>query len=274
MREHQLSEYSLTRALLAILLAVIATTTAFAQMPAENPVSGEGCPIISCYWPGCHQCGAHCYTCDEIDSTCGYTCDEAVQKLESDCNEICIPFTPTPTATPTGTPTTTPTATPTDTPTPSPTPTPPTLGCLKLDGSTVRLMMQDVKARGLYDGDVLTHIDHRGCRSGSGFNPLLCGGQYRRDSATLTALCDFAFKYRGTPCAGTVTHLGPFGGKSSFSSPNNNSCGYWNGSEFILINARPCQGQMWFGVANRGTPMTCYCDGVGREAPALCQQTP
>ena len=234
--------------ILWILCYTLSIGAAMAQMPSENPMSGEGCPIIPCSWSGCDQCDSNCHTCGEIESTCGYTCDEAVQKLESDCNEICIPFTPTPTATP----------------------TPPTPGCLKLDGHTVILMMQDVKARGLYDGDVLTHINHRGCRSGRGFNPLLCGGQYRGDTATLTALCTFAFQYRGTPCSGTVTNLGPFGGRSSFSSPGNNSCGYWNGSEFILMNATPCQGQMWFG----GNPITCYCDGVGREAPALCQQTP
>lgn len=256
--------------ILWILYPTLSIGAAMAQMPSENPFSGEGCPIIPCSWSGCDQCDSNCYTCGEIESTCGYTCDEAVQKLESDCNEICTPFTPTPTATPTGTPTTTPTATPTDTPTPSPTPTPPTPGCLKLDGSSVRVMMHEVKARGLYDGDVVTYIDQRGCRSGRRFNPLLCGGQYKRDSATVTALCDFAFKYRGTPCAGTVTHLGPFGGRDRFSSPGNNSCGYWNGSEFILMNAIPCQGLMWFG----GTPVTCFCDGVGSESPASCQQTP
>jgi hypothetical protein len=262
-REHQLTAYSLKSALLAILIAVLGATTAVAQMPAEAPLSGGVCPIIPCYWPSCEQCDVNCYTCDEIESTCGYDCDEAIQKLEGDCGEICVPFTPTPTNTPTATPTLTPTQTPT--------PTPPTPGCLKLDGSTVRVMMQEVKARGIYQGDVLTHIDHPGCDSDPRFfNPLLCGGQYRRDSSTVNKLCEYAFEYRGTPCSGTVTHLGPFGGKTSFSSPGDNSCGYWNGSEFILMNATPCQGNMWFG----GTPVTCFCDGVGLESPVSCQKTP
>ncbi len=98
--------------ILWILCYTLSIGAAMAQMPSENPMSGEGCPIIPCSWSGCDQCDSNCYTCGEIDSTCGYTCDEAVQKLESDCNEICIPFTPTPTATPTLTPTATPTATP------------------------------------------------------------------------------------------------------------------------------------------------------------------
>ena len=99
--------------ILWILCSTLSIGAAMAQMPSENPLSGEGCLIIPCSWSGCDQCDSNCYTCGEIESTCGYTCDEAVQKLESDCNEICIPFTPTPTATPTATPTNTPTATPT-----------------------------------------------------------------------------------------------------------------------------------------------------------------
>lgn len=99
----------------------MSSSLSYAQRPAEDSGGPSPCSILPCYWPPCDQCGSNCYTCSEIDSKCGYTCGDALEKLQSaDCMEVCATFTPTPTATPTITPT----ATPTLTSTPSPTSTP------------------------------------------------------------------------------------------------------------------------------------------------------
>lgn len=223
----------------------------------EEMIGGVTCPIIECEWNGCDGCDDSCYNdCEKNQEDCGYTygCDDVKQQLES-CGEVCMPFTPTATAT----------ATPTVTPTATPTETPKSIACLTFNGTEAVHMMQAVKERNLYDGHVLTTIDHNEC-SRSNFDPKLCSGRYRRDAQTLTALCGFAFEYQGTPCNGTISHEGPNGGRTSFTGPGDNSCGYWNNGKFTLENARPCQGSLWFGDRT----ISCFCDKSENDLSLAC----
>ena len=233
------------------------------------------CPIVECEWNGCDGCDESCYNdCEKNQEDCGYTydCDDVKKQLES-CGEVCIPFTPTatPTWTPTVTATATQTATPTETSTPTVTPTatatetPKSIACLTFNGTEAVHMMQAVKERNLYDGHVLTTIDHDECYSHN-FDPKLCSGGYRRDAQTLTALCGFAFEYQGTPCNGTISHEAPNGGRTSFTSPGDNSCGYWNNGKFMLENARPCQGALWF----EDSSISCFCDKSENDESLAC----
>jgi hypothetical protein len=237
--------------ILYALVLAITTLNVEAQKLAED--SGETiCPAVGCYWSGCSGCGSNCYSCDEIEDECGYTCEDARQRLEQ-AGEVCVDFTPT--------------ATPTATFTPTPTPVP--VACLTLNGNTVRTVIKNAKEKGFYDGDVLQSADLPGCGFGRNFSTQKCSGQYRRDDATLNALCKIAFEYRGTPCKQTISHDGPYGGRSSLSSPGNNSCGYWKGGTFELVNATNCQGNMWFGDRD----ITCHCGGGGGLTPA-CVSVP
>jgi hypothetical protein len=223
----------------------------------EEMIGDVTCPIIECEWNGCDGCDETCYNdCQENQEDCGYTydCDDVKQQLES-CGEVCMPFTPTATAT--VTPTVTPTATPTE--------TPKSIACLTFNGTEAVHMMQAVKERNLYDGHVLTTIDHDECSSRN-FDPKLCSGRYRRDAQTLTALCGFAFEYQGTPCNGTISHEAPNGGRMSFTSPGNNSCGYWNNGKFKLENARPCQDALWF----QDRTISCFCDKSENDLSLAC----